>query len=186
MGHLSHRTIFFDKACRNPAVLHATLDQGRAHIDPLPLRKKLYIAALLALIGIFHAGTVRQGHIWGDDFAMYVHHAQNIVEHRAYTDTGYIPNPSVPVYGPKYYPPVFPLLLAPVYRTYGMNVIPMKLEQVLFLVLTLIVVYALWRRELGREYSLALIAMLGFAPAFFSFFISRCFWWTGEAANQEC
>jgi 4-amino-4-deoxy-L-arabinose transferase-like glycosyltransferase len=130
------------------------------------LREKFYIAALLGLIGIFHAATVRPGHIWGDDFAMYVHHARNIVEHRPYTDTGYIPNPSVPVYGPKYYPPVFPVLLAPVYRAYGMNVIPMKLEQVLFLVLTLVVVYALWRRELGREYSLALVAILGFAPAF--------------------
>jgi hypothetical protein len=138
-----------------------------AHIaSTFPLREKFYIVALLGLIGIFHAETVRTGHIWGDDFAMYVHHAQNIVEHRPYTDTGYIPNPSVPVYGPKYYPPVFPLLLAPVYRTFGMNVIPMKLEQVLFLLLALIVVYALWRRELGHEYSLALVAMLGFAPAF--------------------
>jgi len=130
------------------------------------LREKFYIVALLGLISIFHAGTVRQGHIWGDDFAMYLHHAQNIVEHRPYTATGYIPNPSVPVYGPKYYPPVFPLLLAPIYRAYGMDVIPMKLEQVLFLVLTLIVIYALWKRELGRAYSLALVAMLGFAPAF--------------------
>jgi hypothetical protein len=130
------------------------------------LREKFHIAALLALIGIFHAATVRQGHIWGDDFAMYVHHAQNIVEHRPYTDTGYIPNPSVPVYGPKYYPPVFPLLLAPLYRAYGMNVIPMKLEQVLFLVLALLAVFSLWRRELGREYTLVLVSILGFAPAF--------------------
>jgi len=97
---------------------------------------------------------------------MYVHHAQNIVEHRPYIDTGYIPNPSLPVYGPKYYPQVFPLLLAPVYEAYGMNMIPMKLEQVLFLILTLVVIYALRRRELGREYSLALVAILGFAPAF--------------------
>ena len=132
------------------------------------MREKFYIAALLALIGIFHAGTVRQGHIWGDDFAMYVHHAQNIVEHRPYTDTGYIPNPSVPVYGPKYYPPIFPLLLAPIYRVYRTNLIPMKLEQVLFLVLTLVVVYALWRRELGQHYILALVAILGFAPAFWT------------------
>jgi hypothetical protein len=166
MGHLSRRTIFFDKAGRNRAVLHATLDEGRAAHRSFPLREKFYIVALLGLIGIFHAETVRQGHIWGDDFAMYVHHAQNIVEHRPYTDTGYIPNPSVPIYGPKYYPPIFPLLLAPIYRAYRTDVIPMKLEQVLFLVLTLIVVYALWSRELGREYSLALVAILGFAPAF--------------------
>ena len=28
-------------------------------------------------------------------------------------------NPAVPVYGPRAYPPVFPLLLAPLYRQFG-------------------------------------------------------------------
>jgi 4-amino-4-deoxy-L-arabinose transferase-like glycosyltransferase len=100
---------------------------------------------------------------------MYVHHAQNIVERRPYADTGYILNPSFAA-GPKYYPPVFPILLAPIYRISGLSLVPMKLEQVLFLLLTLIVVYAYWKHDLGPGYTLALVAILGFAPAF----------WTGK------
>ena len=87
------------------------------------MREKIYIGALLVAIGTFHTATVRQGHLWADDFAMYVHHAQNLVEGRSYTDTGYI-FASV-VVGPKYYPPIFPILLAPIYRVSGLNLIPL-------------------------------------------------------------
>jgi len=143
-----------------------TLEES--HLDRF-VREKIYIAALLLAIGIFHASTVRQGHIWADDFAMYVHHAQNIVEHRPYADTGFIPNPSFAA-GPRYYPPVFPILLAPIYKLSGLDLIPMKLEQVLFLLLALGAVYAYWKQELGPEYTFALVAILGFAPAL----------WTGK------
>lgn len=72
----------------------------RLRIISLLMREKIYPSALLAALGRFHAATVRQGHLWADDFAMYVHHAQNIVAARPYTDTGYIFNPSL-VVGPK-------------------------------------------------------------------------------------
>jgi hypothetical protein len=95
---------------------------------------------------------------------MYVHHAQNIVEGRGYAETGYIYNPSFPVYGPEYYPPGYPLVLAPVYGIFGLNLIPMKLEQVFFLLLALIALYAYWKRDLGPGYTLGLVALLGFNP----------------------
>jgi hypothetical protein len=129
------------------------------------MREKIYIGALLVAIGTFHAATVRQGHLWADDFAMYVHHAKNIVEGHPYTDTQYIYNASM-VVGPKYYPPIFPVLLTPIYKASGLNLIPMKLEQVVFLLLSLIAIYAYWKRDLGSGYTLALVAILGFAPAF--------------------
>ena len=123
------------------------------------------LACLLAAIALFYAATIRPGHIWGDDFAMYVRHAQNIVEGRPYADTGYLFNPHAPV-SPRMYPPVFPLLLAPVYRIFGLNLIPMKLEQVVFFVFTLAAVYAFWLRDLGQKYALALVAILGFSSVF--------------------
>jgi hypothetical protein len=129
------------------------------------VRERIYIGALLVAIGTFHATTVRQGHLWADDFAMYVHHAQNIVEHRPYTDTGYILNPAM-VVGPEYYPPIFPLLLTPIYSVSGLDPIPMKLEQVIFLLLSLVAIYAYWKPELGSSYALVLVAILGFAPTF--------------------
>lgn len=60
--------------------------------------------------------TIRPGQPWGDDFAMYILHAKNIASGKAYTDTGYIPNPGYAVLGPAAYPPLFPLVLSPVYR----------------------------------------------------------------------
>ncbi len=134
-------------------------------------RTYLYFGCLLAVITVFHLTTLREGHLWGDDFAMYIHHAQNIVEGRPYADTGYIYNPAIPVYGPRMYPPVFPLLLAPLYKIFGLSLLPMKVEQVCFIILTLALVSILWHRHLGTGYCLALVAILGFSPAF---------WWAKE------
>ena len=51
---------------------------------------------LILLIALFYGLTIRQGHEWGDDFAMYIHHAENIAAHRPYAATGYIYNPNGP------------------------------------------------------------------------------------------
>ncbi len=134
-------------------------------------RSYLYLGFLLAIITAFHVATVREGHLWGDDFAMYIHHAQNIAESRPYADAGYIYNPAIPVYGPRMYPPVFPLLLAPLYKVFGLSLLPMKLEQVFFIISTLALIFMLWHRELGTGYCLALVGILGFNPAF---------WWAKE------
>lgn len=111
---------------------------------------------------------MRQGHVWGDDFAMYIAHARNIVEGRPYADTGYIFNPDIPIYAPTHYPPVFPILLAPLYKVFGLNLRPMKVEQVAFLLLALVTIFTAFKRELNVSYSLALIAILGFSPVFWS------------------
>ena len=131
-------------------------------------RTYLYLGFLLAAITVFDLATLREGHLWGDDFAMYIHHAHNIAQGRPYADTGYVYNPAVPVYGPRMYPPVFPLLLAPLYKVFGFSLIPMKVEQVVFIVLMLATVFMLWHRELGTGYSLALVAILGLSPNFWS------------------
>ena len=128
----------------------------------------LYFACLLGAIAFFYVASIRPGHVWADDFAMYVHHAQNIVEGRRYADTGYIYNARVPAYSPGMYPPVFPILLAPLYKFFGLNLLPMKLEQVAVFLLALMAVFAYWRRDLGWGYALALIAILGFSPVFWA------------------
>jgi hypothetical protein len=111
-----------------------------------------WLIFLLISIAVFHTATLRQGHIWADDFAMYIHHGQNIVDGRPYVQTGYLFTPTAPV-SPRMYPPVFPLLLAPVVRFSGLNLIPMKFEQVTFFVLALAVICLYWRRDIGRKYT---------------------------------
>jgi len=115
-----------------------------------PVVSSFWLITLLLIVAAFHIVTVRQGHIWGDDFAMYVHHAKNIVEGKPYTATGYLFDPSISV-SPRMYPPVLPLFLAPVVRLFGLNLLPMKIEQVIFFVLLLAVVSLYWRRDLGPE-----------------------------------
>src|SRR5579859_5083789 len=88
-----------------------------------------YVA--IALIGIFFVLTRRPGQHWGDDFAAYIHHAENIVEGRPYADIGYIFNLQNPV-SPMATLPVFPLLLAPSYFLFGLNLEAMKIELILF------------------------------------------------------
>lgn len=133
-----------------------------------PLSHSKALVVLLSVIGVFYLSTLRDGHVWGDDFAMYVGHARNIVESRPYADTGYIFNPGIPIYAPTHYPPVFPLLLAPLYKIFGLNLIPMKVEQVAFLLSALVAVFTLWKAELPSSYLLSLIAILGFSPVFWA------------------
>jgi hypothetical protein len=84
-------------------------------------RGLLGIALLILIIATFYIASIRRGNFWPDDYALYVHHAENIAEGRPYADTGYIYNPGAADYSPRAYPPVFPLLLAPIYRAYGLD-----------------------------------------------------------------
>jgi hypothetical protein len=129
----------------------------------------LVIALVILMIGVFYAATIREGNFWPDDYALYVHHAENIAEGRPYGETGYIYNPAVADYSPRAYPPVFPLLLAPVCRAYGLNLRAMKLEIVGFFILTLMVLAAYWRHDLRWTSLLALLTILGLSPIFWGF-----------------
>jgi hypothetical protein len=125
--------------------------------------------ATLAAIGLFYLFSMRPGHAWGDDFSMYISHAQNIVQGKGYDDTGYIYNPGFHLIGPTTYPPVFPLLLAPVCLWFGLNLTAMKVEILLFFLLALGMVYLLLRTHLSAGQATAVIAILGFNPFFWKF-----------------
>jgi hypothetical protein len=87
---------------------------------------------IATMIGAY-AATVTPGHVFEqDDFAAYLMHAANLVEGRPYTAINYVPNPDALWIAPSHgYPPVYPLLLAPVYRFLGFNLRAMKLLTVL-------------------------------------------------------
>ena len=127
------------------------------------------IILVIILIGVFHIATVRDGHRWAGDFSMYIHHAKNIVEGKSYGDTGYIYNPHYPQLGPKTYPPVFPLLLTPVYKCFGFLLKPMKIEIIIFFLLSLLIFYFMIRREIPSYYQIILILIIGFNPFFWDF-----------------
>jgi hypothetical protein len=129
----------------------------------------LLAGALILVIGLLYALTIRQGHEWGDDFSLYIHHAKNIAEGRPYADTGYLYNPYWPGYSPRAYPPVFPLLLAPVYALFGLNLGAMKLLVIAFFVASLVVIALAFRDALSTLALLALLALVGFNPFVWDF-----------------
>lgn len=122
------------------------------------------VAGLIVLIGAGYLGTLRAGHEWGDDFCLYLRHARNLVEGADYADTGYIYNPAFPSLSPRTYPPLLPVLLAPAYGLFGLNLQAMKAELVLLFLAFLGIVYVRFRDGLPRGARLALVASLGLNP----------------------
>ncbi len=122
------------------------------------------ILLLLAAVLITYIATLQAGHHWGDDFAYYLHHAQNLIEGRPYTDTGLIENPAVRNLSPRYYPPGLPVLLAPVLATFGFNYTALKIEITALFVLGLWFMYGMFRDRLSEWQTLAVIALIAFNP----------------------
>jgi hypothetical protein len=127
-----------------------------------------WLVFLLSSLFLFDSFTLRAGHHWGDDYALYIHHAENIASGNSYANTGYIYNPYYPQYSPQIYPPVFPLLLSPIYKIFGMNLTAMKMEEVVFFVGALAVLFALFRDLLPLPHLLFLVAIIGFNPFFWN------------------
>jgi hypothetical protein len=127
-------------------------------------KKTLLILSTIVLLGGSHLATLREGHEWGDDFSLYVAHARNLVEGRAYADTGYLYNPHNAVVSPRSYPPVFPLLLAPVYRTCGMDLTAMKAFVIVLFMLLLGVLAAVYGKRLPMPYVLGCLVLFALNP----------------------
>ena len=132
--------------------------------------KDLICPGIILMVLIFYGRTIRTGQPWGDDFAMYIHEAENLSQGIPLHDTGYIYNPYRPVVGPRLYPPVFPAVLIPGYLIGGLqNLTPLKLEIVLFFVATL---FVLWRglgADLPPFHRAAMLAAVGFNPVLWSY-----------------
>src|SRR5262245_54059815 len=131
--------------------------------------KSLMLTIMIVTIGLCYLLTIREGHYWGDDFSMYIRHAKNIVEGIDYKETGYIYNPFHPYLVPKTYPPLFPLLLSPIYHWFVINLTIMKIEVVLFFIALLFIVSLVFRDELPFHYLVAVVAIIGFNPYFWDF-----------------
>lgn len=110
-------------------------------------RYYLLLILLCLSIGAWYVYARRFGQGWGDDFAQYLHHALNIATGKPYKQTGHLLNPYYQI-GPETYPPVFPLLLAPVVKAVGIwDFATLKLVGIGCFVLALLA----WGRWLAKE-----------------------------------
>lgn len=131
-------------------------------------RKTALLLVFLLGIALFYGLTLRPGHDWGDDFAQYIHHAKNIAQGIPYDHTGYIWNPKFPMLGPPTYPPVFPLMLAPVVAAAGLDLAAMKWVVVVSFLGALFFVALVFKPMLSPGYLAALLALLGLNPYFWN------------------
>ncbi len=130
-----------------------------------------YILALTLCIAglLFYFSFLDSYHDWGDDFAQYILHAQNILEGKNYADTGYIFNPENAIIGPSVYPPVFPLLLCIPIGIFGMDIYFIKGLIALAFSLSLFIIFKLSLADNGRKYAIWLIPILGLNPFILKF-----------------
>ncbi|MFN0274179.1 MAG: ArnT family glycosyltransferase [Chitinophagales bacterium] len=132
--------------------------------------KKQRFLLLLLIIGIilFHFLTTLQGQSWGDDFALFLLHAKNIVEGNSYSETGFIFNPLSLSYSPQNYPPGFPLLISPLYKIFQLNFFIYHLFITCFFAGMLWLSYLLVRKYFSFYYAIAFIIVLGMSPYLWS------------------
>src|ERR1700756_4179273 len=94
----------------------------------------------ICLVGVFQLATIQPGMTGGEDSALYLLHASNIAFGRPYLATGYIYSIETAKYSAAGYPPVFPIMLAPLFRLYGPDPHPYKVMIVCILVLSLFMI----------------------------------------------
>lgn len=136
---------------------------------------QLILLSIILSSGILGYFSIQAGHDWGGDFALYIHQAKEIVNgdieslqaRNTYAMLNSTPpdpkNPNLRI-GPFLYPWGFPLLLAPVFALFGLNLWIMKTYGLLFMLLSLVVVYFLFRQKIGVFASLWIVALFGLSP----------------------
>ncbi len=129
----------------------------------------LCVAAIILGTGVLHLATIRDGHSWGGDFSFYIHHAKNIAEGVDYTDTGFVYNPYYRHLSPDSFPPVFPLMLAPIYKMRGLDLNAMKVEIILTFLAALVILFLVFKSELPGWPVVAMVAVIALNPWFWQF-----------------
>jgi hypothetical protein len=116
--------------------------------------------------------TLHSGTHWGDDFAAYLMQAISLVKGDISTfieQNTFTMSQSAWDIGPVVYPWGYPLLLAPAYALFGMNLMAFKCLTVFLYLLFLICLYVLTEQKLAAPDNLFLVATFAFSPILLSF-----------------
>jgi len=109
---------------------------------------------------LVHFQTLEDGHDWGGDFAQYIRHAKNLVEHKAY-------DADVLVEDRVIYPPGFPLIISPLVKIFGINFWILKIPNIFFWLGFCFAVYYLFKKRLNKDHALLAFLVLLSSSEFF-------------------
>ncbi len=103
--------------------------------------------------------NIKDTHNWGDDFALYLHQANNITEGISPQYTGLIYNEDNPIMISAV-SPGFSLLLAPVYYFFGNNIKSFNYLMTLFLALSALIVFLFISGRSGSKIALLVVLFI--------------------------
>lgn len=112
--------------------------------------------------------NIKNSHDWGDDFAMYLSEAKNMAEHKNPADNGFMINPNA-MMGPASYPIGFPLMLAPLVKSVGLNFEVLNIFQSLILVFTLFFGFLFLSKHFSGLSSLFITLAIAYNPVILHF-----------------
>ncbi|MBK7311395.1 MAG: glycosyltransferase family 39 protein [Sphingobacteriaceae bacterium] len=124
----------------------------------------IVLALLLPLLFI----NIKNSHDWGDDFAQYIHQAQNILIGESQNNTGYIYNDNYFI-GPTAYPTGFPLVLAVFSKFSKDNLMSLNKLISLFWMLGCFVGFLFFRKHFSYLTALTTTLIIAYNPMMIQF-----------------
>lgn len=136
------------------------------------LKKHIWLWSALLLVLIFCLLSLNKGHVWGDDFALYISQAKAITDGSLYDlyETNKILVNSGNISSPYLYPQGYPILLSLLYSIAGLDFVAMKLLNVFFFLGSLSFMYFIFIKYLNSKLlSIMAVFLVGFNYQFFGF-----------------
>lgn len=136
------------------------------------LARHVLPAVLISITALLLWSGLTNGHDWGDDFSAYVMQAKSIVEGRTFEfveENRFTIEQSSDLIGPVAYPWGFPLLLAPLYALFGLNMVALKSVGVVCFLLFLCLLWSGFRRQHSDFWRIVLLCLFGLNPTMLRF-----------------
>jgi hypothetical protein len=132
-------------------------------MDFKKINENAIVFIIILSVAILYFLTFRPDYIQPNDYLMYISQAKNIVH-------GDINNYfNIAKSGGFFEPWGYPLLLAPVYFFFGLNITALKLLTCFFFFLTLLMIFLIFKDKLSSINTILLVLIFAFNPYFFLF-----------------
>jgi len=124
--------------------------------------KNIFFFAFFLAAVIINIISLKNGHIWGEDFSQYIIHAQNILEGRPYSSGIMLDLPII-------FPPGLPFILMGIIKLFGVNFQILKSINIPFWFASIGIIYFLFKSSLKKETLLGILVLFSFSSFFFVF-----------------
>jgi hypothetical protein len=136
------------------------------------MKQSMLLVSIIGIAVLLLCLTITTGHNYGGDFSSYIMQAKSITEQdvRGFIDANRytILKSSYPI-GPVAYPWGFPVMLAPVYSVFGMNMIALKSVVVVCYLLFLLLLWFGFRKYHTHCWLVCLVCLFSLNPSMIAF-----------------